>query len=84
MFPKPTRRTVSDLLDGAAWARVEPMITTRKPAGYDAATALLADLKALAERHEGSATFAVRLAALRRTHTRKPTLIENSRAVHLN
>ncbi|RSM42463.1 hypothetical protein DMA12_21330 [Amycolatopsis balhimycina DSM 5908] len=60
----------------AAWSRVEALIATRKPADYDAAVALLTDLQALAEREDLDDTFALRTTALRRTHARKPSLIE--------
>lgn len=118
-IPDPPRRTVADLLDGAArrraarerreaaqraeeqarhattralareqrldelartedaaWSRVDAMITTRKPAEYDALLTLLTDLQALAERDGCRHTFTQRSMALRQTHTRKPSLIE--------
>jgi hypothetical protein len=59
-----------------AWSRVDTMIATRKPADYDAAVTLLNDLQALAERKEQHHTFTRRVTALRRTHARKPSLIE--------
>lgn len=59
-----------------AWSRVETMIATKKPAEYDAAVALLTDLQALAERDDHYDTFTSRTIALRRTHARKPSLIE--------
>ncbi|WP_158889250.1 hypothetical protein [Amycolatopsis anabasis] len=62
--------------EDAAWARVEAMIATRKPAEYDAAVKLLTDLQALAEREDRYDTFTLRTIALRQTHARKPTLIE--------
>lgn len=60
----------------AAWSRVEAMIANRKPAEYDAAVTLLAELQALARRENRHHTFTVRAAALRHTHARKPSLIE--------
>lgn len=41
----------------AAWARVDAMIATRKPAEYDAAVRLLTDLRALADRDGQLDTF---------------------------
>jgi hypothetical protein len=58
------------------WSRVDTMIATRKPADYDAAVTMLTDLQALAEREERHHTFTRRVTALRRTHARKPSLIE--------
>lgn len=62
--------------EDATWSRVEAMIATRKPTEYDAAVALLTDLQALAERDDDDDVFTSRARALRRTHARKPTLIE--------
>jgi len=62
--------------EDAAWSRVETMIATRKPAEYDAAVTLLADLQALAERDDRYDTFTLRTIELRQTHARKPALIE--------
>jgi hypothetical protein len=62
--------------EDAAWSRVEALIATRKPGAYDAAVALLTDLKALAERDGRQDTFIRRSAALRHTHARKPSLVE--------
>jgi hypothetical protein len=52
------------------------MIATKKPGEYDAAVALLTELRALAERDGHPDEFAWRCAALRQTHARKPSLIE--------
>ncbi|MFI9814448.1 hypothetical protein [Saccharothrix variisporea] len=60
----------------AAWSRVDALIDTRKPADYDAAVALLTDLRALAGRENTYDTFTSRAMALRATHARKPSLIE--------
>jgi hypothetical protein len=62
--------------EDAAWARIEAMIASRKPAEYDAAVTLLTDLQALAKRDGHYDTFTVRTTALRQTHARKPSLIE--------
>lgn len=76
--PRSVKRRLARLADDedAAWSRVEAMIATRKPPEYDAAVALLTDLQALAERDDRDDTFSSRASALRRTHARKPTLIE--------
>lgn len=66
---------LADEQDGA-WARVEAMIATRKPAEYDAAVTLLTDLQGLAERENQDDTFTARTTQLRHTHARKPSLIE--------
>ncbi len=60
----------------ASWSRVDALIATRKPGDYDAAVAVLTELRALAEREGHGSTFAQRSAALRHTHARKPSLIE--------
>jgi hypothetical protein len=60
----------------AAWARVETMIDTRKPAEYDAAVTLLTDLQALAERDGDEDAFTARARQLRQAHARKPSLID--------
>ncbi|MEU4375160.1 hypothetical protein [Pseudonocardia alni] len=58
------------------WARVEAMIATKKPAEYDAAVALLEDLRVVAERADQSSGFGVRLTELRARHQRKVSLVE--------
>ncbi len=62
--------------EDAAWARVDALIATRKPADYDAAITLLTDLQALAQRQDRSDTFKQRTITLRQTHARKSSLIE--------
>lgn len=71
-------RRLDELADeeDVAWSRVVEMITTRKPADYDAAVTLLTDLQALAEREDRYDTFTLRTIELRQTHARKPALIE--------
>ncbi|MGH3512393.1 MAG: hypothetical protein ACRDQV_12470 [Pseudonocardiaceae bacterium] len=59
-----------------AWARIDTMIASRKPGEYDAAVALLTELRALAERHGRSEEFTRRCATLHQRHSRKPSLIE--------
>jgi hypothetical protein len=60
----------------AAWAHIDTMISTRKPAEYDAAVELLKDLRELAQRVDQAPEFARRFALLRQEHLRKPSLIE--------
>jgi hypothetical protein len=60
----------------AAWARVDALITTRKPTEYDTAVTLLTDLQTLAERHDRNDTFTLRIMEIRQAHARKPSLIE--------
>jgi hypothetical protein len=55
-----------------AWARVNALIETRKPAEYDRAVDLLNDLQDLAE----PAEFERRVAELRIRHARKPSLMD--------
>lgn len=62
--------------EDAAWARVDAMIATRKPAEYDAAVTLLTDLRALSDRDGHTDTCIQRSMALHREHARKPSLIE--------
>jgi hypothetical protein len=62
--------------EDAAWSPVDAYIAIRKPVAYDAAAALLADLKSLAERDGHKDTFNSRVTTLRQTHARKPRLIE--------
>lgn len=71
-------RRLDELAHGeeTAWTHIDTMIATRKPGEYDAAVALLTELRALAERDGRPDKFARRCAALRQTHSRKPSLIE--------
>lgn len=57
--------------DGA-WTRVGGHVAGRKPADYDAAVALLADLEEVTDR----AVFVERLQSLRREHARKTSFVE--------
>jgi hypothetical protein len=71
-------RRLDELAHGeeTAWARIDTMIATRRPGEYGAAVALLTELGALAERDRRFNEFTRRCAALRQTHSRKPSLIE--------
>ncbi|PSK66700.1 hypothetical protein B0E53_01341 [Micromonospora sp. MH33] len=52
------------------------MIDTRKPKECDTAVALIADLKALADRDGDPETFRQRIRLLREPHARKPSLLD--------
>ena len=71
-------RRLDELAHGeeTAWARIDTMIATKRPGEYDAAIVLLTELRSLAERDRRPDEFARRCAALRQTHSRKPSLIE--------
>jgi hypothetical protein len=60
----------------AAWQQVDDLIATKKPREYDTAVQLLVDLRDLGERDGNTASFRRRLAELRTTHARKPSLLE--------
>jgi hypothetical protein len=55
-----------------AWARVDALIETKKPAEYDRAVDLLGDLQDVVEEAE----FGRRVAELRVRHARKPSLMD--------
>ncbi|MEV0561550.1 hypothetical protein [Dactylosporangium sp. NPDC050588] len=59
-----------------AWQQVADLIATKKPKEYDAAVALLADLKALSERDGQRKTFRARIHQLCQEHARKPSLLD--------
>jgi hypothetical protein len=61
--------------EAALWQRVESLIATRQPKGYDQAVGLLVDLRDLASRTDG-ANFRQRVEALRIVHAGKRTLVE--------
>lgn len=58
------------------WVEIETLIETRRPAEYDRAVGLLADLAALAARGGTETAFHARVSALRARHTRLPGLLE--------
>lgn len=68
----------------AAWQRVEALVATTKPREYDTAVQLLVELRDLAERDGGTAAYRQRLAELRATHARKPSLLERLDVVGLD
>lgn len=59
-----------------AWQRVSMSIDTKKPAEYDAAVALLVDLRDVAERTNRPDVFQWRFEQLREQHLRKPSLLQ--------
>jgi hypothetical protein len=59
-----------------AWRQVADSIATKKPKEYDAAVALLADLKALSERDGQRKAFRGRIHRLCQEHARKPSLLD--------
>jgi hypothetical protein len=57
------------------WQRVADLIKTGKPKQYDAAVALLSELKALSERDDQRMAFRARIHLLSQEHARKPGLL---------
>ncbi|GAA1343326.1 hypothetical protein [Saccharothrix algeriensis] len=66
-----------------AWERVHALIATYKPADYDTAVELLADLRALARRDGRTAEFTRRCATLRDDYARRPSLVERLNRANL-
>jgi hypothetical protein len=60
----------------ATWQRIEELIGTKKPSGYDTAVSLLGDLHTLAQSAGDTPGFSTRLAELRTAHRAKPSLIQ--------
>ncbi len=71
------QRRLDELAQDPETARADAgrLISTRLPAQYDVAVALLRDLHELAQREDQARAFARRFAALREAHLRKPSLI---------
>jgi hypothetical protein len=59
-----------------AWSRVDELIGTRTPSGYDAAVRLLIELRDLSDRADRRHDFTPRAEQIRQANTRKPRLIE--------
>jgi hypothetical protein len=59
-----------------AWQRVDRLIAVRKAAEYDAAVALLSDLREVSRRQDRLEAYDQRVARLRLAHQRKTTFIE--------
>ncbi|MGJ5179218.1 hypothetical protein ACQR16_14155 [Bradyrhizobium oligotrophicum] len=60
----------------AVWKQVETEIERRNPSGYDAAAALISDLRALAHQTKQMAAFERHIAAIRIRHDSKRRFIE--------
>jgi hypothetical protein len=60
----------------AVWREIETDIERRNPAGYDNATRLLQDLKAIADEQRTTGEFSRRLSLIRERHARKERFIE--------
>jgi hypothetical protein len=69
--------------EAEAWGEVEALIATKQPGKYDAAVALLRDLRELAVRAERREEVEGRLGGLRERHAKKPSLIGRLRAAGL-
>ena len=63
------------------WREVETDVERRNASGYDRATSLIVDLRAVAQEDDAMAEFASRLDALRKRHARKQRFIERLRRV---
>ncbi len=61
--------------ESQAWSKVDALIATRQPKGYDQAVELLRDLKDLAQRQGQLAEAKSRLRSLRQRNGRKPALM---------
>jgi hypothetical protein len=66
-----------------AWGEVEALIATKQPGKYDAAVALLRDLRELAVRSGRREEVEARLGRLHEQHAKKPSLISRLRAAGL-
>ena len=58
-----------------AWQRVDALIDTTRPVDYNAAVALLVDLRDVSRRKGREAEFTQRICALRDAHAKKPSLL---------
>jgi hypothetical protein len=66
-----------------AWGEAEALIATKQPGKYDAAVALLRDLRELAVRSGRREEVEARLGRLHEQHAKKPSLISRLRAAGL-
>jgi hypothetical protein len=62
--------------DPKAWKQVGALIETKRAKEYDAAVALLEDLRRLAVRDAETSAFARQMKLLREQHARKPSLLD--------
>ena len=69
--------------EAEAWGEVEALIATKQPGKYDAAVALLRDLRELAVRSGRREEVEARLGRLHEQHAKKPSLIGRLRAAGL-
>jgi hypothetical protein len=69
--------------EAEAWREAEALIATKQPGKYDAAVALLRDLRELAVRAGRREEVEARLALLRDQHAKKPSLVGRLRAAGL-
>jgi hypothetical protein len=69
--------------EAEAWGEVEALIATKQPGKYDAAVALLKDLRELAVRSGRREEVERRLGRLHEQHAKKPSLIARLRAAGL-
>ncbi|MEV6844925.1 hypothetical protein [Actinoplanes sp. NPDC051411] len=67
----------------SAWEQVDTLIEKKRPREYDAATALLDDLHALAAQNDDLAAFSERMTELRELNARKTSLIDRFDRVKL-
>jgi hypothetical protein len=66
-----------------AWRRVDALISTKRPADYDAAISLLSDLHEIGERTGRAADVDKRIRLLRESHAKKPSFIARLRKAKL-
>ena len=69
--------------EAEAWGEVAALIATRQPGKYDAAVALMTDLRELAVRSERRDEIEARLSRLREQHAGKPSLMGRLRSAGL-
>lgn len=65
------------------WTRIDALIATKQPKGYDEAVRLLIDLRDLAQRDGWGNKFRKRLETLHADHARKPSFLDRLRKAGL-
>ena len=65
------------------WTRIDALIATKQPKGYDEAVRLLIDLRDLAQRDERDNEFRKKLETLHADHARKPSFLDRLRKAGL-
>lgn len=68
--------------EGKLWTEVDSFVATKQPKNYDQAVKILVDLRDLAARGKGG-DFGLRIEALRRAQSKKPSFIERLRKAGL-